>query len=528
MSDRILHVLRRVAVVVGYVLVYVLVWMGLALLIAAAGIRYYWGEISVGQMLSNLVSVEIDGGGGSIIWVGILGIGVAPVLITAAIAAAHFVRRRNRRHSGDDVRPPRTTWFARSIATALVGAVVIGGTTAFATTVGVGNYIRAANSDFDLGDYYVEPTITSDENARNLVLIYLESGEATLEDDQLFEKDAFTPLKDVTRASEGWQNVENLQQYTGGGWTIAGISGTECGVPLKGTGSAAGAAPSNDLGSDTPTYLGGLTCAGDVLEEHGYTNVFLGGANSSFAAKESFLRSHGYSEVKGLADWRAAGEPEENFRSDWGLSDERLMDHAKDRIDELHAEAKRTGRPFNLSMLTLDTHEPAYVFDYCSVDTEHDITSVFSCSMAQVAGFVNHMKDRGYLDDTAVVIMGDHLKHMPAGDPFHEQLDNHPNRTIFNRIWVPGGDGAGTLRPRLDQLSMYPTILEAAGLTLKDGAAGLGVSAFATRFPNGSAQAMDTGPYNELLEALSLEFYADAWAVEDAERNAAGTTPPTR
>ena len=76
MSDRNLHVIRRVGAVLGHVLVYVLIWAGLALLIAAAGIRYYWGEISVGQMLLNLVSVEMDGGGGAIVWMGILGIGV--------------------------------------------------------------------------------------------------------------------------------------------------------------------------------------------------------------------------------------------------------------------------------------------------------------------------------------------------------------------------------------------------------------------------------------------------------------------
>jgi phosphoglycerol transferase len=306
--------------------------------------------------------------------------------------------------------------------------------------------------------------------------------------------------------------VDDLQQYRGGGWTMSGLVSTQCGIPLKGTGSASG----NDLGGGLDSYLGGSTCLGDVLHEHGYKNVFLGGANSSFAAKDTFLGSHGYSEQKDLSDWRAAGEPEENFRSDWGLSDERLLAHAADELDVLHAEAEKTGQPFNLSVLTLDTHEPVHVYDYCSVDTQDPVTSVFHCSMTQVAGFVEHMKQKGYLDDTAVVIMGDHLKHMGANDAFHEQLDDHPNRTIFNRIWIPGGETNSALRPRVDQLNMYPTILEAAGLTLKDQAAGLGVSAFASKVPEDSAQAMKPDAYNELLDSPSTLFYAKAWAGGDA------------
>ncbi|MDN3905843.1 LTA synthase family protein [Arthrobacter sp. YD2] len=515
MSGRNLHVARRSGAVVGHLLVYLLIWLGLTLLIAAIGIRMFWGEITVGQMLLNLVSVETDGGGGSIVWMGILGVGVLPVLITLAVAFWQRSRRRKHRARGQHLSSPRSRWVMRSVSTVLVGAVVIGGTTAFATTVGVGDYIKAANSPYDIGDYYAEPNVTSAENKRNLVTIYLESGEATLADDQLFEKDAFAPLKEATPAEEGWQSVENLQQYNGGGWTMAGLVSTQCGIPLKGSGLGGGSA-TNELGEDVDTYLGGSTCLGDVLEDHGYTSVFLGGANSSFAAKDTFLGSHGYSEVKGLNEWRATGEPEENFRKDWGLSDERLLAHAKEQMDELHAEAERTGQPFNLSVLTLDTHEPVHIYDYCDVDTDSAVTSVFACSLTQVAGFVEYMEAQGYLEDTAVVIMGDHLKHMSAGDAFHEQLDHHPNRTIFNRVWVPGG--SQPLRSDIDQLNMYPTLLEAAGLTLRDKSAGLGVSAFAPAVPESSAQALEPEAYSLLLDSLSPRFYAKAWAGEDPVR----------
>ncbi len=512
MSDRTLKVTRGAAVVMARVLIYALIWVGLALLIAAIGIRVFWGEISVGQMLLNLVSVETDGGGGTIVWLGVLGIGVVPLLITVGIALWQSYRRRNKRRNGSST-SRRAQLTMRAISTGLVAAVVVGGTTAFATTVGIGDYIKAGNSKYNIGNYYVEPTITDAKNKRNLVVIYLESGEATLADDELFEKNAFAPLEEATKASEGWQSIEDFQQYEGGGWTMAGLTSTQCGIPLKGVG-AVGTGSLNGLGGDVTTYLAGTTCLGDILEENGYNNVFMGGANAAFAAKDVFLTTHGYSAVRDLDDWRAAGEAENHFRSDWGLSDGRLLSHAENQIDELHAEAQKTGQPFNLSILTLDTHEPVHVYDYCDVDTKNEVTAVFACSMTKVAGFVNYMKDKGYLEDTAVVIMGDHLKHMSAGDAFHEQLDNHNNRTIFNRVWVPGEEK--TMRPGVDQLNMYATILEAAGLTLKDHKAGLGISAFTPNVPKDSAQAMEPDVYADLLNSRSAKFYAEAWAGEDA------------
>lgn len=520
MAGRIGTATRAVGRVLGRILAYLLLWLGLTCLIAALGIRHYWGPITFDQLRTNLFSVQTDGGGGAIVWKGILGVGVLPVVVTLAVAGIIAWRRRvvRRRMADGAPRPPRSWRWPRNIlATLAVLALGIGGTSAFASTVGIRDYLRAASSPYTLDDYYAAPTVTSDAGKRNLVVIYLESGEQTLADDQLFEKDAFQGLEEATSEAEGWQSIPDYRQYDGGGWTMAGIVSTQCGVPLKGGSGSSSIADSAEK-DENAAYLGGLTCMGDVLKEHGYRNVFLGGANGDFAAKSKFLGGHGYDEQKDLHDWRAAGEPEENFRSDWGLSDQRLMAHAKDEIDQLHAEAQRTGQPFNLSMLTLDTHEPVHVFDYCNVDTQSEVTSVYACSMNQVADYVQYMKQKGYLEDTAVVIMGDHLKHMSAGDAFHAELDDNPNRTIFNRIWVPEADRKkGALRSGADQLNMYPTMLEAAGLELKDHEAGLGVSAFTEKIPEGSAQSLSPEDYRLLLEARSQEFYDRAW--QGAGRN---------
>jgi phosphoglycerol transferase len=535
---------RRVSSVIGGVLLYVLVWAGFTMLAAAIGIRFYWGPITVDQMMLNLVSVQGEGGGGTMVLICILGIGVLPVLLTAGIAYWRFRVKRRRRASAatveaavadsgtydgpapspdDEDEPLRRSWakiwFVRTVSLVMVAALVTTGTVMFGNTIHVVDYVRSVNSAYTVDDYYRTPVVADAGNKRNLVMIYLESGEETLSDTTLFDKDPFVPLKDVTREEDGWQKVDDFRQYEGGGWTMAGISGTQCGVPLKGSGLLTGKSGLNSLGGEMDSYLGGLTCVGDILADQGYRNVFMGGAEESFAAKDQYFLSHGYDDFYGLNHWKELGEPADQIRSDWGLSDKRLMERAEEQVDTLHAESERTGNPFNLTMLTVDTHEPAHLYDYCPQDSESEVTSMFACSMTQVAGFVDHLEEQGYLDDTAVVVMGDHLKHMGASNAFHEQLDDNPNRSIFNRFWIPGDDRrTSTMQDGVDQLNMMPTILEAAGIELADRQGGLGVSAFTQDIPLGSAQGLEPDAYDELLNSRSSDFYKDAWDGQELKR----------
>lgn len=504
----------------GHVLVYALIWLALTLLIVGIGIHMFWGSITVDQMMMNLVAMQTDGGGGDLVWMGVLFFGVLPLLLTLGIAYWHSRLRRKRRLRDNEGLQNQRGWVTRVVATVLVATMVISGSAAFATSVHVGDYIRAANSDYTINQYYSPTEVTSTDDKRNVVMLYLESAEETLSDTTLFEKDPFVSLADVTSEEDGWTSVDGFEQYEGGGWTMSGITGTQCGVPLKGNGIVTGQSGLNSLGDDVGSYLGGLTCVGDILKDEGYRNVFMGGANGSFAAKDQFLDTHGYDEQYHLEDWRAMGEPDDQFRDDWGLSDKRLMANAKDQIDTLHAEATDTGVPFNLSLLTVDTHEPVHIYDYCDVDTEEAVTSMFACSMDQAADFVSYMEQQGYLEDTAVVIMGDHLKHLGSSNAFQDELRDHPDRTIFNRFWIPGEEeGTSSMRAGVDQLNMMPTILEAAGLQLRDRQAGLGVSAFTEEIPEGSAQAMDEEAYRELLSSRSPDFYKEAWEGEELGSN---------
>jgi len=337
---------------------------------------------------------------------------------------------------------------------------------------------------------------------RNLVLIYLESIEEPMGDEELFELNMLEP---VERATAGWATIEGLEQYAGGGWTMAGLVATQCGIPLRSSDAVVDIGEMNAIQGVGDAYMPGAVCLGDVLAEEGYRNVYLGGADARFAGKGDYLVTHGYDAVKDLSTWRALGETE--TRSDWGLSDRRLFERAKQEVAGLHA----AGQPFNLTVLSLDTHESPYLYEHCDAQTEVVMTSITRCSMEQVAGFIHFMRAEGMLDDTAVVVMGDHRKMLAEGGSFWEELSGLEHRPLFNRVWSP--DGYAIERRGIDQLSVYPTLLELVGFELADHRAGVGVSALVSReeVPPGTVLDLEASEYAAVVSSLSAEFYRDLW-----------------
>ena len=355
------------------------------------------------------------------------------------------------------------------------------------------------------------------------VHIYLESVENALADQATFGVNMLEPLQEVTA---DWDRIETLDRYPGGGWTMSGIVSSQCGIPLRapastgveGTDTTDQAQPLNHL--ESASYLPGATCLGDFLEEQGYQNVFLGGAYTTFASKGQFPSEHGYSRVLGREQWEEEGETE--LTEAWGLSDKRLFERAEQEIDELEA----SGKPYALTLLTLDTHEPAHRFPYCETSSDTALTDVSKCSMQVVADFVNYMESKGLLENTVVVLIGDHLKFGSTRHSYGAELTDYPDRTIFNRFWVP--DGREVRVDKIDQLDLYPTILEAMGFELEDGRAGLGVSAFNPNYIFGSLRQLSIEDREAMVRSRSTSFYERMWGHEGSPTQTAATSEAMR
>lgn len=480
----------------------------------ALWVRRTFGVISIDQLLSNLPGGGGEGAGGSGIVVSAV---VTGILIPVAIVGvfAFLVSRSVRALREHGLLGRARVRLLRISALVLAVLVPIGGVGLLGATIGVRDYVAAlaieARSGMSLSDYYVAPSVpmakSTDEAPQNLILIYLESVEDAFADDEMFEKNMLEPVQDAT---EGWATIPSLRQYAGGGWTMSGLVSTQCGIPLRTATALTGATELNELGTGSPVsgYLPGATCLGDVLAEAGYTNVFMGGADASFAGKGEFLTTHGTEDVRDLRRWLALDEHE--VRDDWGLSDRRLFERAKDTVVEL----RDAGEPYALTMLTLDTHEGPRVYEYCDWDTETAMTSITFCSMQQVAGFVDFLEAEGVLDDTVVMLMGDHQKMLAEGGSFWDELNGVEGRTIFNRIWAP--DGVAVRERDIDQFGVYPTLIELMGFELPDHRAGIGVSALAdpADVPEGTIRDLEESEYRALVQSRSVEFYRELWSAE--------------
>lgn len=518
MSDRRRGAVRWGILIAGF---WLLMAVGAVSLGIGLWVRRNFGVISVDQLLSNLQGGGGDGAGGTeLVESGVLIGLVAP--LTAVIVLLVLVERSRRvLHRHRELEGARRRWFR--VAAALVAvAVPVAGGGYLGATVGAGDYVRAvareAATGTGIADYYVAPTVhdwrgsgdtlgdfDAGEQPRNLVIVYLESIEETFRDADRFGQNMLAP---VDHATHDWASLPSLRQYDGGGWTMSGIVATQCGIPLRTAASVADNTELNLIGSEgreVSAYLPGAMCLGDVLAEEGYRNVYMGGADASFAGKGAFFDTHGYDEVHDLQEWWADGETE--TRPDWGLSDRRLFTRAKAEVSRLH----EADEPFNLTLLTLDTHETPYLYDYCEATTPEELTAITDCSMRQVQGFVTYLDEQGILEDTTVVLMGDHLKLMVEGRSFWDAMQGVQDRTIYNRVWVPGG--VDFAREDIDQLSIYPTLLELTGLEISEHRAGMGVSALAPadEVPEGSILDLTPTEYGDIVSSRSSAFYRELW-----------------
>lgn len=379
----------------------------------------------------------------------------------------------------------------------LPSAAAASGAVALMLQLSVFSWIGYHFADDRFADAYVAPEAArlTARAPRNLVLVYVESLEDTYGDVRLWGRDLLQPLRGIGGAS-----FASYRPAPGATWTIAGMVATQCGVPLRVVSSLdfkAGAA-------DGPAFLPGATCLSDILHGFGYRNVFLGGAPLSFAGKGRFLRDHHYDEAYGRDEWEKSGLPGEAFNF-WGLYDEALYAQGKAKLAQLH----RSGQPFNLTLLTLDTHNPdGFLSPGCRRRGVASFDRLVECASDQLADFLRFIEQGGYLEDTNVVVIGDHLAVYNTVDATLRQASE---RRIYNRFI------ARELPPKntddILPFDLFPSIVEFIGIDVEGDRLGLGYSAF-----NAPDASRPSGRLDELtLPSLGGSgSYARLWSAPPA------------
>lgn len=286
---------------------------------------------------------------------------------------------------------------------------------------------------------------------KDLVFLYLESGERIYWDPKVFP--GLTP--NLERLRQQGLDFSGFEQFAGAGYTIAGMFASQCGMPLF-TSPFAGldAAAGND--NSASTFHPKLTCLGNVLHKAGYTQVYMGGAPIQFSNKGLFYRLHGYDEALGLHEL----EKRTHYKltaSGWGLYDSELFPIALAQYRELEA----AGKPFNLSMITLDTHPPhGRPSPGCPkyAASDNSMLQAVHCTDYLVGKFIAALKKEPDWKNTVVVVMSDHLMMRNDAEPLYPKgYHRQPALLVLNA-------GRGVRPMRMYHMDIAPTLLDLMGV----------------------------------------------------------------
>lgn len=326
---------------------------------------------------------------------------------------------------------------------------------------GLTSYAESLGKESILDEYYVEPQFSEPEIKPNLIFVYLESIEAGFVDEEIYGENLIANLDEAT-SGPGWIDINTIEgSLPGTEWTIASLVSTQCGFPLVGTGVGGW----NSSLEGNANFLENATCLGDVLSDAGYTNVFMGGAELSFAGKGNFLSSHGFDQSFGRSEWIANGHKESEMNW-WGLRDEDLLQHAKLKLNLL----ERREAPFGMFLLTVDSHAPNGLPDErCESEKADSLERSIQCSTDSVAEFLNTIDIE---ENTSIVVLGDHP--LMATTISETENGQSVNRVLF-RIKPAANVNASGDREALP-FDVFPTVLGSLGFDAFGKKAGLGVN----------------------------------------------------
>ena len=301
--------------------------------------------------------------------------------------------------------------------------------------------------------FFRKPTVVRKKrNKKNIIYIYLESLEATYLDNELFPD--LAPNISVLRQEA--INFSDVSQVFGTGFTIAGIVGSQCGVPLS---TSSGGNTLDNIDSFMPN----MTCIGDILSNEGYDLTFMGGANLSFAGKGNFLSGHGFNHLIGREVLEEKIAESDKFNA-WGLYDEYLFEQALQEIDTL-SEKKD---PFGFFLLTLDTHHPrGHLSPACKdikyQDGSNEILNAVKCTDKLLPKFIEELRKNEAAKDTLIVIGSDHLA---LRNTASNMLKKGSRKNLF-MIIDPNRRKGLSIDRQASTLDVAPTIMSLLGLNME-------------------------------------------------------------
>ena len=346
----------------------------------------------------------------------------------------------------------------------------------FCLALKVGSYLVTTSTPSDfIEENYVKPEqslLEFPEQKRNLIYIFLESMENTYAQDPDGDGAANDYISELAALADSYVNFSESDglggalNYDGTTWTAAALVSQTSGLPVK--------VPllSGNFGGEDVPYMPGIVSLGDLLQEQGYEQVFLMGSDAGFGGRRHYITEHGGYTIGDTKAMIAAGKLPEGYAQWWGYEDAKLFSFAKETLTELAAQDK----PFNLTMLTADTHFPdGYVCENCQEEYDNQYANVLSCSSKMVYDLVTWIQQQDFYENTTIVISGDHLTMDPE---FLESLDEEYTRTIYNCIINSPVEPVQEKNRQFGVFDMFPTTLAAMGVEIRGDRLALGTNLF--------------------------------------------------
>lgn len=351
-------------------------------------------------------------------------------------------------------------------------------------------------------DNYADPRntkITFPEKKRNLIHIYLESIESSFLSKELGGYMAENLMPELTELSKEGIHFSNTDKFGGANqtygssWSVAGMVNMDMGIPLK------IAMDGNSYGKEG-VFLPGAIGIGDILNDNGYEQTIMFGADADFGGLTTYFTTHGnfnifdhkYAIEKGLI-------PSE-YNVWWGFEDKKLYEFAKEEILRL----SQTGKPFNFTMETADTHFPdGYLEEDAPKKYESQYANVIAYSTQKAVEFIKWIQQQPFYEDTTIVITGDHLS---MDKTFFEDFDETYDRRTFNLILNSPITTEKVFNREFATYDMFPTILASMGVEIEGDRLGLGTNLF-----SGKPTLIERDGFEGEEEGLSYisEFYIE-------------------
>ena len=339
---------------------------------------------------------------------------------------------------------------------------------------------RSIKSSF-IETNYVDPkkvNINAPQEKQNLIFIYAESLESsfvTSKDGGAFERKIIHNLEKLALSNVNFSKNDMIggpTMVSGTSWTSAATIAMTAGVPLKTPVDSNAYANFDNFLSETYTL-------GEVLKANNYNNYLLVGSDASFGGKKSYFSQHGDYKIY---DYNYAKKHKwipSDYGVMWGFEDSKLFKFAKKNLKEI----SKNDKPFNLTMVTVDTHfVDGYVDKKCDKPFDEAYLNAFHCSDSEIGEFINWLKKQSFYEKTTVVIVGDHLT-MQSNilDMFDVDNPDEYNRSMYNVFINSKIETDYTKNREFTSFDLYPTTLAALGFEIDGDKLGLGTNLFSRK-----------------------------------------------